>query len=201
MKSLNRISLIGAILLASACGEDASDAGNENEVLTTVTLTFTPTAGGAPVVALFNDADGDLGNPPVIDPVRLAPGMYNLGLKFENRLEMPAEDITLEILDEANDHQVFFTGSAVNSPASVQASAPLTQVYSDTDANRLVLGLTNGITAVAGTGTLTVTLRHMPPVNGMPVKTAAAADTVRTSGFAGLGGSTDVSIDFAVTVM
>lgn len=197
-------SLVALALLslaaAAGCGSDASDAGNENEVITTVTLTFTPSGGGTAVSAKVDDPDGDGGKPPVADPLTLAPGMYDVAVKFENRLETPPEDITEEVRDESAEHQVFFTGTAVNGPASNQPTAPLVHSYSDKDANDLPIGLTNRITASAGTGTLTVTLRHMPPVHGKPVKTASTADTVRGAGLSAVGGNTDAQVNFAATV-
>lgn len=186
-------------LAATGCGEDA-DNGNENEVITTVTLTFTPSAGGAPIAAKVDDPDGDGGNAPTVEPINLAPGMYDLAVKFENRLAKPPQDITTEVRDEAAEHQVFFTGTAVTGPSSNTAGAPLMQAYADMDTKGLPLGLANKVTASAGMGTLTVTLRHMPPVNNMPVKSATVADTVRSGGFAAIGGSTDAQVNFPVTV-
>jgi hypothetical protein len=186
---------------AAGCGEHDHDHNHsENEVITTVTLTFTPAGGGAPIVASVNDPDGDGGDPPTIQPVMLGAGMFDLGVKFENRKENPPEDITLEIEDEGDHHQVFFTGTAVSGPASNQTGAPLVHSYADTDAKGLPIGLANKVTAARGTGMLTVTLRHMPPINNMVVKSATLADMVRTNGFAGIGGSTDAQVTFPVTV-
>jgi len=204
MRTLMRKFLaVGAICSTigfSACGSDEATVENENEVFTTVILTFTPEGGGTPVVAKVNDADGDGGNPAVVEPIVLAAGAYDLSVKFENRLETPAEDLTVEVKDEGDQHFVFFTGTAVSGPASAQLMAPLTQAYSDLDVKGLPIGLSSKIAAVAGTGTLTVTLRHMPPVNGLAVKTAASPETVKASGFATLGGSTDVQVSFPATV-
>lgn len=190
-----------ALGFAACAREESPNQGNENEVITTVTLTFVPTVGGAAVVARVNDADGDGGNAPTIDPINLASGMYDLTLTLENRLETPSEDITAEVRDEAVEHQIFFTGTGVNGPASDQVGAPVVHSYADLDANGLPIGLANKITASAGGGILTVTLRHMPPVNDAPVKTASAVEVVRTGGFATLGGSTDVQVNFPLTVL
>jgi hypothetical protein len=186
------------MLAGAGCGED-HDHGNENEVITTVTLTLV-SAGGAPVVVKFDDPDGDGGNPPKVDALDIAAGMYDLTVKLENRLENPAEDITAEVRDEGDEHQIFFTGTAVKGPASNQASAPLTHSYADMDTKGLPIGIANKISATAGTGTLTVTLRHLPPVNGMPVKTAALPEQVRNGGFAAIGGSSDAQVNFQVNV-
>ncbi len=184
-----------------ACSEDGGGSTNENEVISRITLTFTPAGGGAAITARFDDPDGDGGAAPTVDPINLVAGAtYSTAVRFENALETPAEDITLEVADESDQHQIFFTGSAVKGPASNQPAAPLTHVYSDTDANGLPIGLLSSFTAAAGTGQLIVTLRHLPEVNGQAVKSAATATTVRDGGFAGLGGSTDAQVTFAVTV-
>ena len=173
-------------ILATACSDDHGH--NTQELITTVTLTFTPPA-GAPVTASFRDPDGDGGQAPTVDPVNLAPGTYATTVKFLNELETPAEDITVEVMDESEAHQVFFTGTA-----------PLAHAYADADANGLPIGLANTMTATAGTGTLTVTLRHLPPVNGTAVKTAGLAETAKTSGIAALPGESDAIVSFTVTV-
>jgi hypothetical protein len=195
------VSCLGFVLsCASGCSDDLEGHGNEREVITTVALTFSPVGGGTAATFEVDDPDGDGGDPPTIDPISLAPGTSALSVGFENRLEDPAEIITEEVADESDQHQLFFTGTAVAGPASDQSGAPLTQAYDDTDANDLPIGLANTITAVAGGGTLTVTLRHMPPVNEVPVKTADSASAVRTGGFDAIGGSTDAQVSFEVVV-
>jgi hypothetical protein len=207
-QSFSSASLLASALLATSLGglslsgcDDGGGSQNENEVITSVVLTFTPTGGGAPIIATFNDPDGDGGVAPTIDPVNLTAGVtYAATVKFENRLETPAEDITAEVADESDEHQIFFTGTGVSGPASNQPTAPLVQTYADADVNGLPIGLASSFATRAGSGQLVVTLRHMPPVNDQPAKTAAAATTVRDGGFATLGGSTDAQVTFAVTV-
>jgi hypothetical protein len=204
--SLTSSSLFASALLITACSGligcgDGGGSENENEVITSIVLTFTPGGGGAAITATFNDADGDGGAAPTVDPINLTAGTtYATTVKFENRLETPAEDITTEVKDESDEHQIFFTGTGVSGPASNQPTAPLAHTYADTDANGLPIGLASSFAARTGTGQLIVTLRHLPPVNNTPAKTAAAATTVRDSGFATLGGSTDAQVTFAVTV-
>lgn len=200
-KILGALAFCGLSSLAVGCGGDDADGGeSEAEVITTVGLTFTPAAGGSAIVALVNDLDGDGGNLPITEPVNLTAGSYTLGVTFENRLETPAGNITQEIKDEADEHQIFLLGTAVNGPASNQMTAPLTHAYADMDANGLPIGLANTITASAGSGNLKVVLRHLPPINGMAVKVATLADTVRTSGLAAIGGGSDAEVTFPVTV-
>jgi hypothetical protein len=200
---MKKITLLVSLcsLLGLGCGHgDHHDHDHENEVITTVALTFTPEGGGTPLVALFDDPDGPGGDPPMIDPIALAPGRYVTDVRFENRLEDPPEDITEEIADESQEHQVFFTGSAVNGPASDNPGAPLTHSYTDQDGNGLPIGLENTVVAVVGTGELILTLRHLPPVNGVAIKTAEITNAVREDGFSAIGGSSDVQVSFPVTV-
>lgn len=194
-----RLAAASVLLLTAACGDDDGE-GDEQEVITTVILTFTPPGGGTPTVVEFDDPDGDGGAAPTVDPLNLMGGVaYTATVAFENRLESPAEDITAEVRDESDEHQVFFTGSAVNGPASDRPSAPLTHAYGDMDTAGLPIGLSNTITTAAGTGDLVVTLRHLPPVNEQPQKVADLAGQVRSGGFDGLAGETDVQVTFAVT--
>ncbi len=179
--------------LLAACGGDDGGGGPSNELITTVTLDFVPMGGGATLTAAFNDADGDGGDPPVIDPINLTAGTtYTTGVRFQNVLETPPEDITVEVADESDQHQVFFTGTALG--------GALTHSYLDMDANGLPIGLSNRIVAAQGTGTMIVTLRHLPPVNGTPVKTAGLAAQVQAGGLSTIGGSSDAQVTFIVTV-
>lgn len=182
----------------AACSDDDGGSTNENEVITTVVLRFAPTSGDA-VTATFNDPDGDGGAAPTVDPVSLTPGNYTLTVQFQNRLVTPPEDITEEVSEEHDVHLLLFTGSAVVGPATTNTAGPLTQSYADTDGNGLPVGLTDNIVASAGTGQLTVTLRHMPPEEP-PVKSSSTVMDVKTGGVESIGGSTDAQVNFAVTV-
>lgn len=202
MTSRSLFALPFALALASplaACGEPGGGS-DDQELITTVIVTLTP-PGGSAVVATFDDPDGDGGEPPTVDAIALAASTtYTLTVDFENRLETPPEIITQEVRDEADDHQVFFTGTAVAGPATTNTSGPLTHSYADTDARGLPIGLTNTIVTASGSGELTVTLRHLPPANDVPVKTADAAATVASDGFAALPGETDATATFSVAI-
>jgi hypothetical protein len=195
-----RLALSSLLCVVAACSDNGG-AINENEVITTITLAFAPSGGGPSVTATFNDPDGDGGQPPTVDPISLASGTsYAMTVRFQNQLESPPGEITDEVRDEADDHQVFFTGSAINGPATSAPTAPLTHSYADTDAGGLPVGLANTIVAATGAGQLILTLRHMPPVNGVAAKVAGLAAQVKTAGLAALPGATDAQVTFTVTV-
>lgn len=201
MRNTLKIFSIFSLVSVVACGGD-SDHGHdhENEFITTVTLTFTPEGGGNPQIFKFDDPDHEGGQAPTVDDIDLAAGSYELTVAFANGLEEPPEDITEEIEDESDEHQLFFTGSAVNGPASNNAGAPLTHTYGDKDGDGNPVGLVNNVVAAAGTGELVVTLRHLPLVNDEPAKTSTLADEVRSGGISSILGRTDVHVTFSVEV-
>jgi hypothetical protein len=187
---------LSSVALA-ACG-DGGGSDNEQEVITTVVLNFEPAIGPA-VTATWNDPDGDGGAGPTIDPISLSPGMYTMTAQFQNRLASPQVEITDEIAAEGDVHLVLFTGTAVVGPATSNTTGPLMHSYGDMDDNGLPIGLTSTVVARAGTGQLTVTLRHMPPEEP-PVKAADTVMLVRTGSVNAIGGSTDVQVNYNVTV-
>jgi hypothetical protein len=179
--------------------EDPAVTGNDPEVITTVELTFTPDGGGEAVTFAFADPEND-GNP-VVDDITLDNGTtYTMAVAFLNELENPAEDITAEVEEESDQHQVFVYGSGVSGPATGDnAAALVTHAYTDTDANDLPVGLSNTIAATAaGNAEFKVMLRHLPVENGTAQKVAdlaavlAAGDTPP--------GESDVDVTFPLVV-
>ena len=148
-------------------------------------LEFTPESTGFPKVQTFTyrDVDGDGGNPPAkFDTISLqANTIYTLKVKLLDESKSPAEDITKEVKEEADEHLVVFT----TTPAAL-----LKYTYGDKDANKLPIGLEGMVlTGPAGTGKLKVQLRHQPPVSGK----------VQKDGTPGPG-SDDVNLDFVLKV-
>ena len=188
---------------AMACTDEEGHDGHhhhDQELITTVVLEITPTDGES---ASFTWTDPEADGSPVIDAISLAPETaYSLTVSFLNALEDPVEDITPEIEDEAEEHQVFFTGSGVQGPATgSNEAAVLTQAYADADENGLPVGLKNDLVSLsAGTGDLTLTLRHLPSQDGSVAKVAELADEVAANGMNAIAGETDVMVTFPVEV-
>ena len=214
---------LAAFLLATACqdveappdgchyhGDELHCPDDPNHgLITTVVLHFTPTGGGDTLSFQWSDPEAD-GNP-VIDDIFLPDASdhdhhdeqeYTLDVEVWNDLVDPIEDVTPDIADQAEGHQIFFTGSAVQSPATGDNSdAVIRQRYADTDINDLPVGLSNTITTLDwGEGELTVTLRHLPEEDGVAVKVPGMAREVAEGGFAAIGGDNDVQVTLPIEV-
>ena len=186
LKMIRRYSYLTMLLvlsmLAIACEKDDPEPPNEEELITTVTYQLVAD-GGATVEMSFVDLDGDGGDAPTIVGGTLAANtIYTGSITLLNEIENPTEDITLEVREEDDEHQLFFETNI----------AGLTVDYRDEDGNGRPLGLeTTVTTGAAGQGTLTVTLRHEP---------AKDADGVANGLIANAGGETDIEVAFPVNV-
>ncbi len=193
--------LVFAFALAACSGvEEPNDGPNDLELITTVELTLVSDGGGPGIVASWSDPEND--GDPVIDTLDLTVGdVYTVTVAFINDLEDPPEDISVEVADEAEEHQVFFTGPGVVGPASNVVGALVTHAYDDSDSLGQPLGLQNMWTVEgAGQGDITVTLRHLPEQDGMAVKTPDLASEVAEGGFEAIGGDNDAQVTFPVSV-
>jgi len=184
MFKLNRsfLFLFIAALCFTSCEKDEPEVENEEELITTLIYTLTP-AGGDPVELRFTDLDGDGGNDPVVNSQILSSGTtYTGAVRFLNESEIPAEEITEEIEEEDAEHQVFFQSSI----------SGLSFAYTDMDGDGNPIGLASTLTTGdAGSGTLTVTLRHEP---------SKSASGVADGNIANAGGETDIEVTFNVSV-
>ncbi|NVJ46206.1 MAG: type 1 periplasmic binding fold superfamily protein [Cytophagia bacterium] len=173
------------MLMFTACDSDDPEPVNEEEVITTVRVTFTNTSNASDVVtASFQDLDGEGGNAPTIDDITLsASSTYTLRVEFLNEQENPAEDITEEVQEENLDHQVFYLAGG---------GAEFTYSYGDEDDEGKPLGLTGtATTGAAGSGTLQVLLIHEPNKSGAGV---SGGDPTNAAG------ESDVDVTFNLTI-
>lgn len=140
---------------------------HEEEVITTLILSFTDTAGVQPSVQVaFRDPDGDGGNAPTQhDTIRLvANTYYNATIQLLNEAESPAEDITLEVQNEDDEHLFCYAPSNTN----------VSVVRTDSDGTYEVGIMSRWFTGAMATGETTVTLKHQP---GVKDGTCAPGDT------------------------
>lgn len=166
------------VLVFSSCKKDPI-IPNEEELLTTLIYTLTPNSGGDAVVFKFQDIDGDGGaNPILSEGILQANTVYSGVIQVLNEAVSPSEDITIEILAEAEGHQFFFETN----------NALLTITYEDEDANGNPIGLKTKLnTLAAGTEVLSISLKHNPkkPNNNT---------------LADAGGETDIQVQFNVEI-
>ena len=159
----------------TACDKDDDlDGGEEEELITTLNVALTSSAG--PATLNFQDLDGEGGDDGVTTGATLAANTtYEFSTTFLNESESPVEDVTEEIQEEDDEHFVDYQARGV----------ALDVTYGDTDDDGNPLGLVGTITTGdAGTGEFQVILRHEP------VKTATGAT----------GGSIDIDVTFPVTI-
>lgn len=173
------------IMSLTSCSSNDPEIVNEEELITTLRVTLTPQGGGNVVTLQRQDLDGDDGPN---DPVTTVSGPLQANTTYTgvtqvlNETESPAENITLEVEEEGDEHQFFYTFS--NSIATV--------TYTDQDKNGKPIGITfNLATTTAGIGNLTVTLKHEPN---------KAASGVSAGIITNAGGETDVEATFNLTV-
>ncbi|MDG1476290.1 MAG: type 1 periplasmic binding fold superfamily protein [Vicingaceae bacterium] len=140
---------------------------NEEELITSAILNFVDTAGVQPSVQVaFRDPDGDGGNAPTEhDTIRLvANTYYTATIQLLNESESPAEDITLEVQQEDDEHLFCYTPSNTN----------VAITRTDSDGTYEVGIATFWSTGASATGETTVTLKHQPDVKD---GTCAPGDT------------------------
>lgn len=179
--TLSALSLFAFSLVIFSCSSDDNNPPapiDEEEVITTMTVNLT--SGSSAIELQSKDLDGDGPDAPVITVSGnlLAETTYTGTIKLLNETETPAEDITVEVKAEDDEHQFFFT-----------AGGAITGVtYSDQDGDGNPVGLSfEMVTGAAGSGTLQITLRHEPkkPNDGT---------------LADAGGETDIAQSFTVTI-
>lgn len=184
MKTLHTIKLITILFISSlllySCSDDHDEEGHDHEEELITTVTYTLTNGSDIVTLTFQDLDGEGGSDgtTTVSKPLTANTTYTGSIQLLNETESPAENITTEVQEEGNEHEFFYSSSF----------ADVLITKTDTDMNGNPLGIETSLTAGnAGSGTLTILLKHEPtkPNNG----TSAEA-----------GGSTDVEVTFSIEI-
>ena len=160
-----KYALLAIPFLYFSCSDDDDSVPppiNEEEVITTMIVTLTPHApAGFDTVTLTTfDSDGDGPTQPEITvsgPISSLMS-YDGSIQWLNEMEEETEDVTLEILQEDEEHQVFF---------GIGDGLPLQVQYNDEDEDGNPVGVYFILapiddTGVTGSGILTVTLVHEP---------------------------------------
>lgn len=188
--------LIIYITLFAGCKTDDPQKEDVPELITKVTLTFTPT-GGSTVTATATDADG-LGLLPLKTDgaINLTKNTsYILTITMINALadsSAPEYNITDEVEEEGDEHMFFFswTNNVFSDPLG-NGNLDLREDdvnYDDEDVNNLPIGLTTlwTTTDIVSSGTFRIVLKHQPDLKST---SSSSAD-----------GETDLDVDFEVNV-
>ncbi|HNR74399.1 MAG TPA: hypothetical protein PKH83_05565 [Cyclobacteriaceae bacterium] len=183
-------------LFLSGCENDDPAREDTPELITQVTLTFTP-PGSSPITVTATDPDGEGIQDLIVDgPINLAKNTtYTLTLELINGLANPADpayNITEEVEEESDEHLFFFawTNNTFSDPAgdgNIDNRSDAVN-YNDTDANGLPVGLSTTWTTtdVSASGTFRVILKHQPNL-----KSATSTATM---------GESDVDLTFTLNV-
>lgn len=174
LKQPLRATVVLATLALAACG-DSTGPGQEQELISRVTLTLTRVGGGTPQVVYIDDADGLGPAAPSaqVGTLTLVRGStYTGSVLFENRLVSPPENITTEVQAESDEHMVIYT---------IAGGAGVTVITTDTDGAGKQVGLAYTVAAAAdapvGARTLRAVLCHY---GSSPKPTTASTCTVDT---------------------
>jgi len=183
--------LFFTLIMISCSDDDVPEAENDEEIITDVSLIFSPQGGGAPLVFKAVDPDGaGVADLQVEGEIALAVNTtYDLFIELENSID--GEDISEEVKEEGDEHQLFFSFTNdlfVNPTGAGNIGTSSGSVnYSDQDENGLPIGLiTTWRTEVVGQGNFRVLLKHQPDL-----KTSTS-----TSGI----GSSDLDITWEIVI-
>ncbi len=185
--------LIGVVVVS--CDEDEPAKEDTPELITKVTLTFTPTT-GEPIMVTAEDPDNIGSQDIVTGPIALKSNTtYTLSMSIINGLADPGDeayDIGKEIEEEADEHMFFFswTGGFTSPAGDGNIDNRSDAVgYADEDANGLPLGLITTWTTSSEASTeniFRIVLKHQPDLKSA---TSTAED-----------GETDIDLEFDLSI-
>lgn len=188
MTKLTSYFMLGLVFLFVACEPTEPEPENDEETITEITLSFSDSAGNI-LVTKAVDPDGDGPENLVFDdPLTLKTSTdYTLTIELFNGIAN--EDITAEVQQEGDEHQLFFgwseglftqpegTGNITDAAGNVN--------YLDGDVNSLPLGIVTQWVTGTMTGSemdFQVILKHQPDIKS---ETSTAQD-----------GETDLDLTF-----
>jgi hypothetical protein len=181
-----KYALLASTLIFASCSDDddnTPDPVNEEEVITTLIVSLemiNGQSGSDTVVMQYQDLDGDGPDAATVTVSGSlnANTVYDGSIVLLNETEMPAENITVEVEEEDDEHQFFYT---------VGSGLDVATEYANFDGDGNPLGTMFVLNVgSASSGGLTFTLRHEP--------------NKPNTGLENAGGSTDIEVTFDVSV-
>ncbi len=185
------LALVTALTFSSCSNDDDNNTPppvNEEELITTITAIYTPEGGGTAITLQYKDLDGEGANDPIVTVSSsfAKNKTYNGTVTFKNELANPAEDITPEIVEEGDEHQIFYQKTGTLNTFTYGTAS------NNFDKNGKPVGLQSVFTTTGeASGTLKITLRHEPNKN---------ATNVASGDITNAGGSTDAEVSFTISV-
>lgn len=174
--------LLLAVFVLTNCKDKADDPkpDDDNELITTVKLTFAKAGTTTPSTFLYQNPTGG-STPTKFDQIMLDKNStYTLSIELLDESKSPVVDITEEVEEKSDEHLFVFTPTP--------GTGLLAVTITDKDANNLPIGLESTVvTGTTATGKLRIQLRHQPPLNGVRAKNGTATP-----------GSDDVNLEFSV---
>lgn len=172
MQHYFRIILAAVLVIPAftACDDDTPQIINEEELITTLIVTFAEQGSTSTIYTLrAEDIDGD----GTIDDVSrdTLPANTDFNVTFRVRNDIDNEEVTDEVEAESDEHLVCYTPSGLN----------LNVTITDADGNGDPLGLeASASTGAASTGSLRIQLRHEPVKNAVDPCATGEADVEYT---------------------
>jgi hypothetical protein len=196
--SLVLMMFMSILFFGISCEPKEPEEEKEEELITDVTLKFTEVNEqgatiGTPFEVKASDPEGlGVGKNPTIETINFVKGKrYLLEIILFNKIEN--EDVTVEILEDADDHQFFFLGSAF-----IGTNKVLTYTYADKDKKNMPLGLKGYVqvvpTPAVNNAQFRLILRH--DLN----KSFAGANNPHFENYISAGGETDIDILFPTII-
>ena len=171
------IFLFVGLIIFQSCSKDDPEHIHDHEEITNVTLLIEANGEATQTIVWDNETQ----NPETI--ALKANTEYNVGISFTHEEESgEVDNITLEIIEEADVHQVFYEFSSIN----INVASGSNDTLDSSGIPVLLNSVWNANTA--GSGTVRVYLIH-EPTN----KSATDRD--------GMGGFNDVLIDIPITIV
>lgn len=185
----NAVLLLLALVLTTACKKKQDpEPENEVELITTMKLKIYASGGSTALDSIiFTDLDGPGGAAPSFtrSPLNLTASTdYDMRIVLLDETKNPAENITEEVEEEADEHQFFFTPSGTG----------FTAVATDFDGNGRYIGLESELNTPAATGarTLRVVLKHQPNLKSVASNPVPGGNPAL--------GETDIDVTFNVQI-
>ncbi len=172
--------ILAVSLLAGACkkGEENPTPADDNEAITTATLTLTSQTTPVQTVTATVDNLHKTANFSLATLTLKANTTYTGAVTLLDKTKTPTADVSAEVKKEANEHLFIYTFTpTASSPASLTVS--ITDKDTNPAPGPYPIGLATQIkTGAIGTGKLKVVLRHQPNVkNGTATPGTTDLDT------------------------